>query len=56
MHLLVLYVIAAVLVGFAGRNRRIGFPGFFVLSLLMTPPLAFVIVFLSAPKESSPPY
>jgi len=54
MHLVVLYIIAAALVGFAGRNRRIGFPGFFVISLLLTPVLGFVIVFLSAPgKESS---
>jgi len=51
MAIVVLYVLAAVLVGFAGRNRRIGFLGFFAISLLFTPILGFAIVFLSAPTK-----
>jgi hypothetical protein len=51
MHLLILYTLAAALVGYAGRRRRIGFLGFFLVSLLITPVLGFVIVFLSAPAK-----
>jgi len=53
MPAIVLYVLAAALAGFAGRNRRIGFIGFFILSLLVTPIIGILIVFLSAPTTPS---
>jgi uncharacterized membrane protein YhaH (DUF805 family) len=52
MHLVILYILAAALVGYAGRSRRIGFLGFFLVSLIITPVLGFVIVFLSAPSRA----
>jgi hypothetical protein len=51
MHLIILYLLAAALVGFAGRNRRMGFFGFTIVSILLTPILGFLIVFLSAPGD-----
>jgi hypothetical protein len=53
MPAIVLYLLAAALVGFAGRGRRIGFIGFFLLSLLVTPIIGILIVFLSAPTGQS---
>ena len=34
---LIAYVILAVIVGLLGRNKQVGFWGFLVLSLVMTP-------------------
>jgi hypothetical protein len=53
MHLIILYVLGAVLVGYAGRNRRIGSVGFFLISLLITPILGFLIVVISAPMKTA---
>jgi hypothetical protein len=46
----VLYAIGAVIVGVAGRQRRIGFVGFLLLALLLTPPLVLLILILTRPK------
>lgn len=51
MHLLVLYIAACALVGYAGRSRRIGFLGFFLVSILLTPIIALLILLLSAPSK-----
>jgi hypothetical protein len=47
----VAYLIASLLVGFAGRGRQIGFAGFFVLSLLLTPLVTYLIYLLGAPRD-----
>lgn len=44
---LVLFFALSVLVGLCGRRRRMGFLGFFFLSLLITPVLALLLVFLT---------
>lgn len=51
MHLPVLYLLGAALVGFAGRRRRVGFVGFFLASVLLTPLLGLIILLLSAPQR-----
>jgi hypothetical protein len=48
---IVLYLIAALTVGYLGRNRRIGMLGFVILSVLFTPLLILLILFLTAPKR-----
>jgi hypothetical protein len=47
------YLIACLLVGFVGRKRQIGFAGFVVLSLLLTPVVTFLIYLLGAPKANA---
>ena len=52
---LVGYVALAVLAGFLGRRRLIGFWGFFFLSLMVTPLVTLFFLFVSAPVKRSPP-
>ncbi len=40
----------AVLVGFIGRNRNIGFGWAFLLSIIFTPLVGLIITLISAPK------
>lgn len=47
--LLAAYVIGSVAVGIAGRHRRIGFVGFLIVSLVLSPLVAMLILWLSAP-------
>ena len=51
--LLVAHILGSALVGFVGRRRRIGFIGFFLVSLLVTPVITVVILFLTAPKPDA---
>jgi hypothetical protein len=53
MHFIILYFVAALLIGFAGRKRRIGSVGFFLVALFLTPILALLILLLSAPVPNS---
>ncbi len=45
------YVISAGLVGMMGRNRRVGFWGFFLFALLSTPPVFFIVALLTRPRR-----
>ena len=45
------WVVGAVLVGFAGLNRRMGFLGAFALGLLLTPLIGIIFVIGSAHKR-----
>ena len=47
--LIIAYVLGSLAVGLAGRRRRIGFVGFMIVSLLITPPLALLVLWVSAP-------
>ena len=44
------YLIGSLAVGIAGRRRRIGFVGFLIVSLLITPPLALLVLWLTGPS------
>jgi hypothetical protein len=51
-QLIVFYIVGSLVVGWAGRNRRIGLVGFFLLSLLITPVLGLLTVWLTAPSPN----
>jgi uncharacterized paraquat-inducible protein A len=40
--LIIVYLVLCFLIGIAGRHRRIGFFGFFILSLILTPVLTLL--------------
>jgi len=48
---LILYVVFCVLVGICGSQRRMGFIGTFILSLLFTPVLVLIILLLTGPSR-----
>ena len=52
--LLVFHLVGSLVVGYAGRHRRIGFVGFVILSLLITPVLALLALWMSAPSSRQP--
>ena len=45
------YILACLLTGIYGRQRRLGFIGASLLSFFITPPLALIVLFFTAPKE-----
>jgi hypothetical protein len=49
--LLLAYVTLCVVVGYAGRLTRVGFWGSFFISLLITPPVAIVLMILFQPHR-----
>jgi hypothetical protein len=51
--LFVLYVLASLFVGYLGKDRLIGFLGFFVLSLLVTPVVSSIVLFLGLRRPGS---
>lgn len=50
--LLAAYVLLSVTVGLFGLRRRIGFVGFFILSLLFTPFLMALVLVVTRPKHA----
>jgi hypothetical protein len=46
---LAIYVLLSFVVAFLGRRRRIGFWGFFFLSLMVTPFFTSIFIFFAAP-------
>lgn len=54
--LVLLFVALSGLVGWFGRNRSIGFAGFFVLSLLLTPFIMALVLLVSVPRHVCPPH
>lgn len=53
--LFLLLVAVSAVVGWFGRKRTIGFAGFFVLSLLLTPFVMALVLLISVPREDCPP-
>ena len=47
----VTYVVACLLTGLYGRHRRLGFIGASMLSFFLTPVLALIVLFFTAPIE-----
>lgn len=47
----VLFLAAAILVGLMGRDRKMGFWGYFFASLLLTPLLGLLLVIVSGKKQ-----
>jgi hypothetical protein len=53
LGLVILHVALSLLVGYLGRARSIGFAGYFVLSLLLSPLLMGLALLISLPKRAS---
>lgn len=51
--LIFLLVALSVLVGWLGKDRAIGFAGFFVLSLIFTPFITSLVLLVSMPRSST---
>lgn len=49
---LIAYVILAVIIGLIGRNKQIGFWGFFLLSLLITPVIPAIFMLIGRPRRA----
>jgi hypothetical protein len=48
---LILYVVFSLLVGLCGSQRRMGFIGTFLLSLLFTPVIVLIVLLLTGPSQ-----
>ena len=48
---LILYIVFCVLVGLCGSQRRMGFIGTFVISLVLTPVVVLIVLLLTGPSE-----
>jgi hypothetical protein len=48
--LLLAYVALCVVAGYAGRHTRVGFWGVFFISILITPPVAVLLMILFHPR------
>lgn len=52
LNFLLVYLILCGVSGFFGRKRRIGFWGFFFLSIIVTPVITILLIFFAAtPKH-----
>lgn len=51
---LIAYIILALIVGLLGRNKAIGFWGFFLLSLLLTPVVIGVFMIINRDRKRRP--
>jgi ABC-type multidrug transport system permease subunit len=51
LALLTAYLMFSILVGLCGSQRRLGFTGTFLLSLVITPILALVIILITGPSR-----
>jgi hypothetical protein len=48
---LILYIMFSLLVGLCGSQRRMGFIGTFLLSLLFTPVIVLIVLLLTGPSQ-----
>jgi len=48
---LILYVVFSILVGLCGSQRRMGFIGTFIVSLVFTPLLVLIVLLLTGPAQ-----
>ena len=49
--LVFLYVVFCILVGICGSQRRMGFTGTFIFSLLVTPVVVLVVLLMTGPSQ-----
>ena len=55
LEFLLVYILVSFVVAFLGRHRRVGFWGFFFLSLITTPVLTSLFIFFAAPARKRRP-
>jgi len=51
LMILPFYILGAMLAGFLGKNTRIGYWGFFFVSLIVSPILTLLFLYFSYPKK-----
>lgn len=51
MHIAAIYIGLSLLVGVIGRNRKLGFFGYFFASLLFSPLMGLLLVFCSDKRK-----
>lgn len=49
--LVVLYIVFCILVGICGSQRRMGFTGTFIFSLLVTPVVVLIVLLMTGPSQ-----
>jgi hypothetical protein len=49
--LVFLYVVFCILVGICGSQRRMGFTGTFIFSLLVTPVVVLIVLLMTGPSQ-----
>jgi len=52
VELVVLYLALCFVAAIAGRNRRIGFWGFFFCSILFTPVISLLFLYFATPRKA----
>ena len=53
LPLIVLYFALSLLVGFLGRGRSIGFIGYFLLSLIVSPLVMALVLLVGMPRQTT---
>jgi hypothetical protein len=53
--LLVVYVVSALAVAWLGRNKQIGYAGFLLLALFLTPVVALIVLLISQDRRPQLP-
>jgi biotin transporter BioY len=48
---LAIYIVASLIIGVIASNRRLGFWGGFFLSLLLTPLIMYLVIYISGVRE-----
>ena len=51
LALLAAYLLFSILVGLCGSQRRMGFTGTFLLSLVVTPVIALIVLLITGPSR-----
>jgi hypothetical protein len=51
LAILIVYLLFSILVGLCGSQRRMGFTGTFLLSLVITPVLALLVLLITGPSR-----
>jgi hypothetical protein len=49
--LAILYIVFCLLVGICGSQRRMGFTGTFIFSLLVTPVIVLIVLLMTGPAQ-----
>jgi hypothetical protein len=52
LPLIAVYVVLSLLVGYLGRGRSIGFAGYFVLSLIISPLIMALVLLVGMPRKA----
>lgn len=49
----IIYIIASIIIGFAGSKRKLGFWGYFFGSIALSPIIGAILVLASDPKKTN---